>query len=1378
MANSQGQAQAELRQVEQELASINAQIPALDKTANSSFTSSGRKTGPGGPTNEELSTFSAERRRAADQLTALQNRKLELEERKVELYPAAYPKQAAAEQAAEDAADRARQAKEDKAERDAALREQQREADLQAKLAADQAESKRRQTTGPAENRITRTTTEEEVSGGGSTTTRYVLSPAQEEYYRKQKAAEDADAQVQKQRREEYLRSKGLENATFRQKLDAVRDGQAKGEFPEESYSENKKQFKKDNPEIPPGVPPVTTVEAGEEVKRKETTVVKEGASFNTAGDKVVAAENRPIVNNQAGIAENFGTGKDVSGSATAQPLSAEEKKNLKDSTKATQTKQSVVTPTKTPSGGEVTKTSTGKSATQAKEGTKKSAGDKATTSPDTKKADTIVKGGTDKSGTGVKTPTRIKITPNPLHAYATYTYSISLHLLTPESYNDLADGKEWLPKAKTLIAGGGRWSKDKTDKKGFQRAAQFKDDFYFDGLTVESVIGLNQQGRGSNVYDFSFNIIEPYGFTLIDRLLELSVEMNQPNYLTNPYVIQIDFFGNNDAGEPVHPLADKEGRSLTKYLPCKIIDMQIKVGASGAVYACRASPYNHAAFGETIAVAPANFEIVASTVGNFFTNDGDAADLAKQIEDRGRDTRNNEVSQSWAQWSATTNSSGKPAAQNATLSSREPSAAEKTKLEEQAKKNAAASKAAFKAKSFAGAYNAYQQYLVSNNFTEHPITIKFNVHPEIAKALIVEPEKTSPKDAPMVAVGDGSGSADSYKAWSKAQKSSSTPVSGFDKNTQKFNVNAGDQIIELVNKVMRSSTYITDQLKDQNKVDKDGNPLKWFKIIPKLKLTNFDVVRNDWACEITYSIIPYAYHNSKHPAMPISSDDEIRKNLRKKYSYIYTGENTDLIDFSVDFNTLFHTVVDVLTENSNRTNASQDSLNKPLEQKDNKDTAAAATGQRNQTVQMNVIHPIAGDASAQSGLNASSNPAAQRAANVMKSVYSNARGDMINLKVKIIGDPDFIKTDDVYYNPANVNYPSPEDTHTPDGSIITDRGDIFCLVGWKSPSDMDQTTGFPDYSKYKNSIFDGVFKVVKVSSEFKNGSFQQDIELVRYHDVVTDVLGAEEAKQREKETAVANISKPTKTESKKETKPELTEKSKTKVDNAKNNQTKSNSTTPDDAKNKKLENVVEKGDTKTQEKSASDNAGAKDGTTPNSGNAQAQSPQSDTGPKVKDEGGAQSKNETPSKVTKNLPDGVTVDANGLYIYRDVRFSANDNADLQAKIGAIDNGTKVKTTITDGSGNTRNVEFDGSQTKPASKDADIAKIQEEYEKAKSAASNAQRRLDKAANGDYDDPAEPGRRQKIVDGNTKSLNEANAKMAALEAQLKDKGAAPR
>jgi hypothetical protein len=40
---------------------------------------------------------------------------------------------------------------------------------------------------------------------------------------------------------------------------------------------------------------------------------------------------------------------------------------------------------------------------------------------------------------------------------------------------------------------------------------------------------------------------------------------------------------------------------------------------------------------------------------------------------------------------------------------------------------------------------------------------------------------------------------------------------------------------------------------------------------------------------------------------------------------------------------------------------------------------------------------------------------------------------------------------------------------------------------------------------------------------------------------------------------------------------------------------------------------------------------------------------------------------------------------------------------------------------------------------------------------------------------FDD--DPAKKQYVIELNTKQLNEANARMAAIEAQLKDKGAAP-
>ena len=1379
MANAQGQAQAELRQVEQEIASINAQIPALDKTANSSFTSSGRKTGPGGPTNEELSTFSAERRRAADQLTALQNRKLELEERKVELYPAAYPKQAAAEQAAEDAADRARQAKEDKAERDAVLREQQREADLQAKLAADRAESKRRQTTGPAENRITRTTTEEEVSGGGSTTTRYVLSPAQEEYYRKQKAAEDADAQVQKQRREEYLRSKGLENATFRQKLDAVRDGQAKGEFPEEYYSENKKQFKKDNPEFPPGVPPVTTIEAGEEVKRKETTVEKEGASFNTAADAVNTSDTK-------------GTGTDASKINGAQKLTADEKKQLNNAGIRAETDDAVVQPIKTKSENTTVvaagaSTSTGTNAafqidnrqdgtvvttnsTTGKTGIfSTSTGQLATKSAEPSEA-SVRSAELDKakkivvSKYGTEKPKVTTLTPNKLHSYATYTYGITLHALTKDSYNELAAGAKghtWLNKAYTLISSGGRWGDRSSKNTNFVRPPQFKDDFYFDGLNLTTVIGLSKDTKASNAIDLSFTIIEPYGLTLINRLLNLSTTLDQPNYTENPYVLQIDFFGSNDAGESIHPIPN-----ITKFIPIKIIEMKIRVGTQGAVYSCRASPYNHSAFAQTVSSTPADIEVVATTVGDFFANDADDPALQKQIDVKAKQRETLKASQE--------------AKQRGDLTE-----AETKKLQDLE----GAYKTALRTKSYTSAYNALQKYLVAQGTIKHATEIRFDIAPVIKNSQIVYPKKTAISNVAMTDSKDPTQVKASVAGNSK--KKAATPTAGANQNLEKFNIRAGENIIEVINKVLRTSKYITDQVKNEKDTVDESTVMNWFKIIPKIELVNFDILQNKWATTVTYKIITYKHHNTKHPDAPISKQAEILKDIRKKYSYIYTGENQDIIDFQIEFNALYFNAVKVLQENSVKLSNAADPAKK-ANQRGNKLPA-----QRTGTVQPNQVFPLAGDLT-QQGFHSGSNAEVQKAADVMNSIYTATRADMIQLKMKIIGDPDFIKQDDIYLGPGTPAYPADEEVHSVDGSILTDRGDIFVFVTYKTIVDMDLNTGLPrqgdkneDYLKTTESSFSGVYRLIKIASEFRGGKFEQTIEAVRIHDDIVDVKAAESLVQRNDvssgnkagQTTLNSTDKAKVIETPKAVKEEPYQ---AKLVLAQSNTGKdvdagTSSTTSTDAT--KLSNIADNGATKTPGQQAADASTSKDGTVPNTSEAKPQQVQADTGGKVATEPGRKPTAETdkPKNIdTNNLPAGVTVDENtGLYLYRGRRFSANDPADLQAKVSAIDNGTTIATTKTDAeSGAQRPVEFDGGNPKPKSTDADIAKLQDDYQQAASDAANAQRRLGFIEPGGIkaNEPADVI--ENIRSTNTKRLNDANAAMASIEARLKDKGAAPR
>jgi len=777
-----------------------------------------------------------------------------------------------------------------------------------------------------------------------------------------------------------------------------------------------------------------------------------EAASAQTAADGVPFSRG-----------SSDGTGTNAGGNPDAKPLTAEEIAANKNVPKSSEEDRN--TPKKQPAP--VTSQPPPKSAVAA-----------------TQKVDA--------SGTQKKKASTI--TNNPLHRYATYTYGITLHLLSAQSYNDMANGKAWLPSAKTLISSAGRYG-----SKTFKRPAQFADDFYFDGLTMETIIGLTAQGKSSNVINISFNLIEPYGLTLLNRLLEMAVELQIPNYLANPYVLQIDFFGNDEAGDIVHPIPN-----LTKYVPIKLIDMKMKVGATGTNYACRAIPYNHEAFSQVIASTPANFEITAKTVQDFFQNDADEANLVSQVKEN--DQRKENLNKNSQKLSNESDAESRRLG----LKTAGPQAGERELLAKP-----------YDVKSYNGAYNAYQQYLVDNKSIEHPTKIKFDIDPEISKSSIVYEKKNSSANTAMTNTDNSKEVSKAVAANNTGNGRNSASASGMDLTKEKFNVNAGTSILDVINLVMRNSTYITDQIKDKDKVDSDGNPMKWFKVIPHILLKDFDFVKNQYSHEVTFKIIAYTAHNGKHPLAPISTDEQIQRSLRKEYNYIYTGHNSDIIDFAIDFDALYFNAVNVFSKNLESLSDAQDAENGGY-------TGGAGAGrgsvksylsqlpkQNTDTVQPTQTQITTGD-QRNVGMNSGQNSSIQIAADVMQSLYSTPRGEMLNAKLKIIGDPDFIKQDDVYHSPGNADYPDMEATHTPSGSILTDRGDIFARISFKTPVDMDTATGgLRTDQKYLNSNFSGIYKIIKVSSEFRGGRFEQNLETIRYPDPVVDPNKAKAISER-----------------------------------------------------------------------------------------------------------------------------------------------------------------------------------------------------------------------------------------------------------------------
>jgi hypothetical protein len=613
----------------------------------------------------------------------------------------------------------------------------------------------------------------------------------------------------------------------------------------------------------------------------------------------------------------------------------------------------------------------------------------------------------------------------NILHQYPSYTYGLSLHLLTTDEYNGLVSGDlvNYQP-VRVLIASAGRYNTETggvipTGPNGvFNRSPYFSEDFYFDGLTMNTVIGVNQTSRNTNAIEFNFTLLEPYGMTLINRLLDQAndPEMNCSNYLDMVYLLQIDFFASDDTGVIIGAIPE-----TTKRIPIKITQMNIKTGVRGSEYQINAVPYNHTAFEQTVVGTPANFEVTSGTVSEFFTvgTDDDV--------------------------------------------------------------------------SFADALNTWYRDLAKNHKIRVPDIYTFDIHPSIASATFSSAGSISNRDTPMTPVNN-------TKNIRLANTGNNTK--SFNTSKRNFTISAGTSIDRVIDYVVRSSSYIQDQVVIPDGVDpitylrektKFANkPLNWYRIIPSIQLGDFDPVRKIYGRIITYSVVPYVIYNVKSDVAPQGKIS----NFVKQYNYLYTGENSDVLDFNIEFNTLYYTAQtayrSALTDIYKVPDGAQTSSSVK-----NSDSYQGATQSANSVMPM-VMKPQVFNAKSRAtgGVVSAKNVAV---ADLEDSLMTLSSADMLNVQLKIIGDPQFIKQDDCFYSPLNSNIIQFDPRLTPNNSLRTDYGEIYVLLTFRTPIDIDESTGMTLFNdNYKTSVFSGIYKVLTVASEFRQGQFTQTLDLIR----------------------------------------------------------------------------------------------------------------------------------------------------------------------------------------------------------------------------------------------------------------------------------------
>jgi hypothetical protein len=678
-----------------------------------------------------------------------------------------------------------------------------------------------------------------------------------------------------------------------------------------------------------------------------------------------------------------------------------------------------------------------------------------------------------DDSGAPTKNSTRAEIDnvfnrgvipqANVLDQYASYTYTASLYLTSPEEYKNLINQKKKVfPGKQLLIQSGGAPIAG--------RNTYFSNDYYIDKIQINSTI----QGKGSNAAhnanNITLTVIEPNGITLIPNLDKAvqeylgTPEKKKTNFTSPIYLLIIRFYGYDDQGNLVRggapngiqntgsgdtsasdSQASTGGAFVEKFYPLAISAINFKVANKLVEYEIKAaSPSYLVATGSSRGTIPYNVEIGGITVKDALTGPTVIAPT------RGTTTggfTNDELNQRarsngvFAEGDEPNPDTLPPAPPNAAT-------APNPKLTIR--------------QGLLTALNQYQEDLVRAKVYTFPDTysIEFiNSSLEQAKIQVKNPDKN--RGSPPVG-----GTAADQKNPDKQS---------YDPTSRVISVTAGTQIVQFIDQVLKNSTYITDQAlvrigEQTGKQEPNGTPGKnvaWYKIglqaIPKPK--KYDPKRNDFAYDIKYVISIYKLSDLVSTYFQVPTYNGVHK----QYNYWFTGENTQVISYEQTYNALYTAVM------------------------------SGSPGQLGGTIVNDAIkanfQPRSGESS-------------QGAAGRVNEISANAAdylynpGDLANATLQIVGDPAWLQQGEAFAIPGKAGFEF--NPFLADGTINFDSQQILFEILINTPADYDLDTGIIDPNT-RTTVFENqkrpgatrqsyVYNATQCVSEFNKGKFTQTL--------------------------------------------------------------------------------------------------------------------------------------------------------------------------------------------------------------------------------------------------------------------------------------------
>lgn len=572
--------------------------------------------------------------------------------------------------------------------------------------------------------------------------------------------------------------------------------------------------------------------------------------------------------------------------------------------------------------------------------------------------------------------------------------------------------------------------------------------DMYIENVQIETIATFTQMANATLPTTIGFDVIEPYSVNgFLEALATSARAAGWDTYIEAPYVLLVEWIGYPDSSTFSEPEPLKEKR----YITIKFSGMEVDITEKGTVYKCSVFPWGDVAHGISGKLT-ANTSVEGSTVGEILS------ELVKAF--------NNQLTVDRNQTQQNTN-------------------------------QANALHDLFDIK--------FDTVDNTGNFIKDPSPSIGDAVGQYQSTDISDSVLYSEKDAKLIAMLDPQNQTQDGVNYPNRDATASTykvVSAGSDKKPQ-IAFNAGSNLRDIIAEVIVNSEYVRSTLKDmyenggEKSVDPDGFVNYFLIRVDTEELPGRDEIRNTPLRKYIFRISPYKVLRSKFPGFAKLEQPlkDLEKNSCRSYDYIYTGKNTEILDFKLQYNYLFYEGLP-RGDGINDSPKTKDTPSPVNPTKPTENGKSQTEAEKNKDL-ANPSNPVSRTAilppdsySIGDSVQRQDDPYFVLAENLHRALI-DPRASMVLANINIIGDPFFLVTGGIG-NQVKTSDRSSSIDFTQAQHLY---GDMIVDIKFQNPQDIGDN-GFITYNKKVTSPFHGAYIVNKIVSTFKEGQFKQNLEL------------------------------------------------------------------------------------------------------------------------------------------------------------------------------------------------------------------------------------------------------------------------------------------